>query len=42
MKDQERLDLIDEYKAAIVNLTAGLNADGSESKPKKRDPDPKA
>ena len=31
MKDQERLELIDEYKAVVMNLTAGLEADGSES-----------
>jgi len=31
--DQERLDRIDELKDAVVNLTAGLEEDGSEPIP---------
>ncbi len=30
MSDQERLDLIDKYKDAVINLTAGLDPDGDD------------
>lgn len=39
MRDQERLDRIDEREAQRVNLIAGLEEDGSESVPEDDDQD---